>query len=90
MRPATAIALVVVIIALILPVFFVDLETPEDSRGSAPNEPSANAPHPHLAPPEMQRELDRIRRENKPVTPPRGNEIEPPPANHPMANEPVN
>jgi hypothetical protein len=70
MRPATIIAIVVVIIALILPVFFLNLEDPVESKGNGPDEPSANRPHPHKPSPEMQRELDRIRAENRPVVPP--------------------
>jgi hypothetical protein len=89
MRPATIIAIVVVIIALIVPVFFLDLDDPEGPRGNAPEDPPANAPHPQKPSPEIQRELDRIRNENRQPTPAPAND-QAPLENRAKGNEAVN
>jgi type IV secretory pathway VirB10-like protein len=89
MRPATIIAIVVVIIAMILPVFFLNLDGSDEPDSNVPQDPPANGRHPQKLPDDMQRELDRMKRENKPVVPPPSNDGVKPPQNHAPGNMPV-
>ncbi len=89
MRPATIIAIVIVIVALILPVFFLDLNDPDEPKGNAPADPPANAPHPQKPSPEIERELERLRHENRQPTPAPGND-QAPLDNRAKGNEAVN
>lgn len=90
MKPATIIAIVIILVILILPVFFLDLEGAENQgKSHIQQDVPANAPHPHKLPPEMQREIERMRAENRfgnpppdpGPTPPQPPSNEPPPLN---------
>lgn len=80
-KPATIFLLVVLMIALILPVFFLDMNSTDDKGAGPPPDPPPGAPHPHQYPPEMERALEQQRREGREYVPP------PKPANEPPANE---
>lgn len=83
-KPATIFLLVVLMIALILPVFFLDMNGAPDKAGGPPPDPPANAPHPHKFSPEMERALEQQKREGignnpsqKPLPQPPANEAKP-------------
>ncbi|MCC6150178.1 MAG: hypothetical protein IT461_08005 [Planctomycetes bacterium] len=83
-KPVTVLLLVALIIALIIPVFLLNVEEPDHQGGCAPLDPPANGPHPHRHSPEMERELERMRREGRDRNPP------PIPENRPAENAPAN
>ena len=83
-KPVTVLLLVGLIIALIVPVFLLNLGESEGESGCAPKDPPANGPHPHKSTPEMERELERMRREGRDRNPP------PQPENRPAENAPAN
>ncbi|CAG0966259.1 hypothetical protein PLCT2_01061 [Planctomycetaceae bacterium] len=83
-KPVTVLLLVVLIIALIVPVFLLNLGGAEGENGCTPKDPPANGPHPHRTTPEMERELERMRREGRDRNP------QPAPENRPADNAPAN
>lgn len=83
-KPVTVLLLVGLIIALIVPVFLLNLGESEGENGCAPTDPPANRPHPHRSTPEMERELERMRREGRDHNPPAQ------PDNRPADNAPAN
>ncbi len=81
MRPATIFALIFIMFILILPVFFLDLGESDEGKTPAPDDPPANALHPHKLPPEMQREVDKSRGQNRTPAPSDGGQPDNSPAN---------
>lgn len=92
MKPATVILLVALLVALILPVFFLNMDEAANTPGQDPQDVPANAPHPHKVSPEMERELERMRREGKDRNPPPtpGNEVPANEAERNPTNAPLN